>query len=105
MMANPTVFQLADGSFVDPNGNPVKKDGTPLKAASTTTDATQTARVTELEGQVQTLTTERDALQTRVSELEAGDAAVIPADALARLEAVNGISKALAEKALNALKD
>lgn len=100
----PAVFKIGDG-YVDPNGNPVKADGTPIKPEGNATDATtDSPRVSELEGQVQTLTAERDALQTRVSELEAGDAAVIPADALARLEAVNGISKALAEKALNALK-
>lgn len=47
---------------------------------------------------------ERDALQTRVAELEAvANKPALPMDALARLEAVNGISKVLAQKALDAL--
>lgn len=47
---------------------------------------------------------ERDALQARIIELEAiANKPALPMDALARLEAVNGISKALAQKALDAL--
>lgn len=52
----------------------------------------------ELQKQVVSLTAERDAAQKALEE-----GGVIPEDALARLEGVSGIGKALAEKALAAL--
>ena len=52
----------------------------------------------KIEGEVATLTEERDAARKALAEGK-----VIPDDALSRLEGVSGIGKALAEKALAAL--
>jgi hypothetical protein len=94
------VFKVGDG-YVDPNGNPVKADGTPIKTTASTESAdtsAQTARIEELEGQVQGLTAERDAAQRAVQEGK-----IIPEDAIARIAALPRISEEMARGVVDAL--
>lgn len=67
-------------------------------AEGTTARVALERQVEGLKGEVTTLTTERDAARQAVT-----DGKLIPEDAMARLIAVPGIAKALAEKALTAL--